>query len=215
MEERGKCDEKEACSIIHKILLGLNHVHSVGVIHRDIKPENIMVDETGEPKIIDFGLSKDTVIHGEADTRIVGSKIFMAPEIFEGFPHTLACDIWSLGVILFMMLSGQYPFNMRNLEKDIVESPVLFLGPSWDSVSQTGKSLILGMLAKDSGARLTARQALAHPWFDLRNKVDKPTEEPEPPMSPGLDKGTLRNLLEYRGMSKLRMAGINVLVSML
>ena len=105
---------------------------------------------------------------------------------------------------------------MRSLEKEVVESPVLFLGPSWDSVSQLGKSLILKMLAKDSGERLTAAQALAHPWFELRHKkVEDSASEPAEPMSPGLDKGTLKQLLEYRGMSKLRMAGINVLVSML
>ena len=128
MEEKGIAGEAEAAKIVHKLLLGLNHVHSCGIIHRDLKPENIMVTEYGEPKIIDFGLSKDTIGAESADTFMVGSKIFMAPEILQGFPHTIACDMWSLGIILFMMLSGRYPFNLKKVDKEIVETPVLFLG---------------------------------------------------------------------------------------
>lgn len=219
MEERGICDELETCNILHKLLQAINHIHSVGIIHRDIKPENIMVDDDGEPKIIDFGLSKDTVAKFEADTRIVGSKIFMAPEVFLGFPHTMAMDIWSLGIILFMMVSGQYPFSLRNVEKEITDSPVLFLGPAWENISAELKGLILAMLDKDSGARISAKEALHHPWFNMRNRhVDIIGEDAieEDPVSPTkLDKKTLGNLMEYRGMSKLRMAGINILVSML
>lgn len=171
MEEKGQASEAEAAKIIHKLLLGLNHVHSVGIIHRDLKPENIMVANNGEPKIIDFGLSKDTV-NQPSDTFMVGSKIFMAPEILEGLPHTVACDMWSLGIIIFMLLSGQYPFDLRNIDQEILETPVLFLGPAWENISREAKSFITLLLCKDPYDRLTAADSLEHPWLKKRFEAE-------------------------------------------
>lgn len=94
--------------------------------------------------------------------------IFMAPEIIDGYPHTSACDIWSLGIILFMMLSGAYPFNLKNVEKEIVSTPLLFLGPTWENISAECKDLISQMMKKDHGERISAADALAHPWMRLR-----------------------------------------------
>ena len=134
MQQHNKTDEIHSCQIDYKILLGLNHIHKLGVVHRDLKPENIMIDEEGDPKIIDFGLSRDMGAKG-TDTRRVGSQYFMAPEIFQGYPQSSACDIWSVGIILYMMLSGSYPFSMREIEKEVTETPLLFLGPVWDEIS--------------------------------------------------------------------------------
>ena len=75
-----------------------------------------MIDDQGNPNIIDFGLSKDTVRDAKADTKIVGSKIYMAPEILNGHPHEFACDMWSIGIIIYVMLCGYYPFNFKRLE---------------------------------------------------------------------------------------------------
>ena len=87
LEEKGNLPEKEVAKIFYKILLALDHIHSQGVIHRDLKLENIMIDEDENPKIIDFGLSKDTNLDEKVETNIVGSKIYMAPEILQGLPH--------------------------------------------------------------------------------------------------------------------------------
>ena len=87
LEEKGNLPEIEVAKIFYKILLALDHIHSQGVIHRDIKLENIMIDEDENPKIIDFGLSKDTNLDEKVETNIVGSKIYMAPEILQGLPH--------------------------------------------------------------------------------------------------------------------------------
>ena len=87
LEEKGNLPEKEVAKIFYKILLALDHINSQGVIHRDLKLENIMIDEDENPKIIDFGLSKDTNLDEKVETNIVGSKIYMAPEILQGLPH--------------------------------------------------------------------------------------------------------------------------------
>ena len=106
----GFYEEDRARELMYKILNAILHIHSSGVIHRDLKPENIMVDEIGNPVIIDFGLSKDIVDMDFNLRSYVGSKHFMAPEILEQQVHSFPVDIWSLGIILYMMLSGNYPF---------------------------------------------------------------------------------------------------------
>lgn len=131
MEEKGKYEEAEAAYLFWKILSGISHMHSCNVIHRDLKPENIMIDENVEPIIIDFGLSKDAsdpclVLH-----QFVGSKIYMAPEILQGQTHSFPVDMWSMGIMLYIILSGAYPFSFRNIENDIIKTPVLFLGNKW------------------------------------------------------------------------------------
>ena len=131
LEEVGRFEEDEAARLFYKILTGLHHIHSCNVIHRDIKPENIMIEDGNEPIIIDFGLSIDSSDPCKQHTSFVGSKIYMAPEIISGESHSFPCDLWSMGIILYHMLSGSYPFGFRHLEKDITETPVLFLGNSW------------------------------------------------------------------------------------
>ena len=82
-----------------KILSGVNHIHTQDVIHRDLKPDNILIDrETEEPILVDFGLSKDYKDSTIVLRSMVGSKIFMAPEIVEGSAHSYPCDVWSLGL---------------------------------------------------------------------------------------------------------------------
>ena len=108
MEETGKIDEAEAARILHKVLLGLNHVHSLGIIHRDLKPENIMMTNDGDPKLIDFGLSKQRSTNKKLST-IVGTPFYVAPEVLSG-DYDFECDNWSLGVIMHVLVSGYLPF---------------------------------------------------------------------------------------------------------
>ena len=126
LEEKGKFSEKEAATLMYKVIEGLNHIHSVDIIHRDLKPENLMVDSKGDPKIIDFGLSKD-ITKFKALKSYVGSKLYMAPEILSGFAHNNVIDMWSIGIILFLILTNNYPFDLNNLDHEILETPVLFI----------------------------------------------------------------------------------------
>ena len=150
MDKHGKFSEAEAAHFAKKILEALNHIHSIGVVHRDIKPDNIMIGEHKELKIIDFGLSKDTELHPRQLKSIAGSKIFMAPEVIErDSTHSTPVDLWSLGITLYVMLSGSYPFDLKNLDHEIVNTPVIFLPGDWADISWHAKGLIQGLLEKN------------------------------------------------------------------
>lgn len=94
---------------MEKLILAIIHCHANGVVHRDIKPENIMIGADGELKIIDFGLSK--ILHNNNNSlkSIVGTPFYMAPEVLEG-NYGNSCDIWSLGVLMYVLLCGYLPF---------------------------------------------------------------------------------------------------------
>lgn len=92
-----------------KLLSACNHMHSQGVVHRDIKPENIMLSKEGEIKLIDFGLSQRTQGNKKLKT-VAGTPYYMAPEVLEGH-YDYKCDIWSLGVLLYVFMSGYLPFQ--------------------------------------------------------------------------------------------------------
>ena len=86
-----------------------------------------MIDENGVAKLIDFGLSKDISGNTRQLKSLVGTKAFMAPEVIERISHSYPCDLWSLGIILFTMLSGSYPFDMKNPEHEIVNETFIFM----------------------------------------------------------------------------------------
>jgi serine/threonine protein kinase len=96
---------------------------------------------------------------------MVGSKIYMAPEIIKGEAHSLPCDMWSIGIILYSMLSSEYPFNFRNIDDEIINTPVLYMGDNWSDISVEARTFISMCLRKEDSERLTAKKALDHPWF--------------------------------------------------
>ena len=144
----------------------MNHIHSLGIVHRDLKPENIMIGPEKEIKLIDFGLSKDTDGNTKALKSIAGSKMFMAPEIIERTNYTSPVDLWALGITMFMMISNDYPFQLKNLDYEIVNTPVIFKPSDWGDITWHCKSLIMGLLEKDPSKRLTAKEALDHYFFE-------------------------------------------------
>ena len=101
-------NEKQAQEIVYQLLSALNHIHAVGLIHRDIKPENVMFDKRGGVvKFIDFGLACQ---FNSKKKEMAGTPYFIAPEVIS-HNYGQKCDIWSLGVVIYMMLTGRVPFN--------------------------------------------------------------------------------------------------------
>ena len=152
------------------MLFRSNHCHHLEVIHRDLKPENILYASDGLLKIIDFGLSMKTTRSGNES--IVGTSSYIAPEIYVDGIFTKACDIWSLGVIMHVMLSGYVPIGGETLE-EISERIQRYSGPkftskNWSNISEEAKDLLKRMLDTDHHTRITAAEALKHPWFNLK-----------------------------------------------
>lgn len=175
--EKGTLSELEASQIVQEVVRGLEYVHSKGVIHRDLKPENLLLVNPGAAdrvKIVDFGFSK-AVLHRLA-TSYTGTAGYLAPELRLCRPYTSAVDIWALGVILYILLSGRMPFPsdatpLQALDLDGTNADsaaggykLTFPDEQWESVSASAKELITQMLRLAPHTRLTATEVLAHPW---------------------------------------------------
>ena len=168
--EEKRLNEAESCSIIYRIASVLAHCHSMGIVHRDLKPENVLYDNKSnfkDIKVIDFGLGRQDkeamLLHS-----VVGSPYYVAPEVLDG-TYTNACDIWSLGVMTYLFLSGFPPFHASNkkelYEKIKTEEP-LFTRSVWKKISGDAITLIKQMLVKDYSKRPTAKQVMMSPWFN-------------------------------------------------
>lgn len=158
-----------------KILSAVKHLHEHGIVHRDLKPENfIFNDKTddAEIKLIDFGLSKrfgqiKDINPKEKMHTIVGTPYYVAPEVLKG-DYDFSCDVWSLGVILYIMLCGYPPFDgdsNKEIFKKVLKSKLEFDAEDWDEVSREAKELISKMLEKDPSKRISVIETLNHPWF--------------------------------------------------
>eukprot|EP00347_Sterkiella_histriomuscorum_P020343 403338172 len=162
-----KFELKEARYFLLKFL---NQIHDIGIMHRDLKPANIlMTDESdqAQAKLADFGFS--TIVGpSQLLTDGFGSLLFTAPEIIAGCPYGKEIDLWSLGVILHLLLTGEYPFNEQTqdaLKKKIVYEKVLYNSQKWDSISSEAKLLCQGLLKKNKLKRLTIDQVLDCEWI--------------------------------------------------
>ena len=165
--------ESEAAEIMIKIMGAINYCHSHGVCHRDLKPENILLtdnNDLGTIKIADFGLSRIFSNDNKIMTSVVGTTYYMAPEVLRS-KYTEKCDIWSLGCILYIMLSGRPPFHSKNEEdliKKIKSKSYSFNYPEFQNISKEAKDLITKMLC-DEDKRLSAQEVINHNWFKLAN----------------------------------------------
>lgn len=169
--------EREAAEIISQIMSAIEYCHSKGICHRDIKPENILClqkegDIENHLKVIDFGLSQETSVQQILKSK-VGTAYYVSPEILSG-NYTSKCDIWSTGVILYVLLSGDPPFNGPS--DDVIYSKIRkmkfeFPSHKWKKISNEAKDLILHMLVPEN-ERYTASQVLAHPWFNIMKKKE-------------------------------------------
>jgi len=164
--------EKEACEIIRQVMGAIEYCHNKGIVHRDLKPENLLYlkegsEENNPLKIIDFGLSQDINIKKILSSK-VGTAYYVSPEILQG-KYSEKCDVWSAGVILYVLLSGEPPFNGPSdgvIYSKIKQLKFTFPEKKWNKISKEAKDLLSKMLVPEA-ERLSASQVMNHPWFNL------------------------------------------------
>jgi len=169
---KGSYSEKEASLLIRDIAGAIKYLHSIGVVHRDLKPENLLYLSPKPDsliKITDFGLAKlkgsSTV---DSMTTACGTPGYVAPEVLKNEPYDKAVDLWSLGVILYILLCGFPPFyheSTAQLYKQIKKGEYDFPDPYWTDISPEAKNLVQCLLTVNPKKRYTAEQVLQHPWI--------------------------------------------------
>lgn len=148
----------------------VGYCHKNHIVHRDLKPENFLYltkDEDSQIKIIDFGLSKIYVDDEHLTTR-VGTPFYIAPEVMKK-EYGKECDMWSLGVILYILLCGYPPFYGNNdveILRRVRRGTYKLVGKDWDPISDGAKDLIQNLIVLDPSKRLTSEEALHHPWIE-------------------------------------------------
>nr|2Y7J_A Chain A, PHOSPHORYLASE B KINASE GAMMA CATALYTIC CHAIN, TESTIS/LIVER ISOFORM [Homo sapiens]2Y7J_B Chain B, PHOSPHORYLASE B KINASE GAMMA CATALYTIC CHAIN, TESTIS/LIVER ISOFORM [Homo sapiens]2Y7J_C Chain C, PHOSPHORYLASE B KINASE GAMMA CATALYTIC CHAIN, TESTIS/LIVER ISOFORM [Homo sapiens]2Y7J_D Chain D, PHOSPHORYLASE B KINASE GAMMA CATALYTIC CHAIN, TESTIS/LIVER ISOFORM [Homo sapiens] len=174
LTEKVALSEKETRSIMRSLLEAVSFLHANNIVHRDLKPENILLDDNMQIRLSDFGFSCH-LEPGEKLRELCGTPGYLAPEILkcsmdETHPgYGKEVDLWACGVILFTLLAGSPPFWHRRqilMLRMIMEGQYQFSSPEWDDRSSTVKDLISRLLQVDPEARLTAEQALQHPFFE-------------------------------------------------
>ena len=166
----GKIEEKKVAIVINKVLNAIAYCHSRGITHRDIKPENILFEtneQNSEIKLIDFGLSRKYSVDQKMHT-ILGTPYYIAPEVLKG-NYDEKCDIWSIGALTYIMLSGEPPFKGKSNNEifmKIIKDPIKFNPYKWNNLSENSKNFIKLCLNKDPNKRPNAVEALGHVWFN-------------------------------------------------
>ncbi|KAI4308201.1 hypothetical protein L6164_031299 [Bauhinia variegata] len=206
---KGHYTERAAASLLRTIVQIVHTCHSMGVIHRDLKPENFLLlnkEENSPLKATDFGLS---VFYKQGDSfkDIVGSAYYIAPEVLKR-KYGPEVDIWSVGVMLYILLSGTPPFwaeSEHGIFNAILRGHIDFSSDPWPSISPQAKDLVKKMLNSDPRQRLTAYQVLNHPWIK---------EDGEAPDRP-LDNAVLNRLKHFRAMNKFKKVALRVIAGCL
>ncbi|CAL9051818.1 unnamed protein product [Musa banksii] len=205
---KGSYSEKQAAAVCRDIVNVVNVCHFMGVMHRDLKPENFLLvskDENAELKATDFGLSV-FIEEGKVYKDVVGSAYYIAPEVLlKNYGKEI--DVWSAGVILYILLSGVPPFwaeTEKGIFDAISQGYIDFESQPWPTISRGAKDLIRKMLTKDPKQRITAAQALAEdPWLREGGEAsDKP-----------IDSAVLTRMKQFRAMNKLKKLALKVVIA--
>ncbi|GMH04641.1 hypothetical protein Nepgr_006481 [Nepenthes gracilis] len=205
IEAKGNYSEKEAAVIFRQIVNVVHVCHFMGVMHRDLKPENFLMVSPADDsplKIIDFGLSV-FIEEGKTYKELVGSAYYVAPEVLHRY-YGKEVDVWSAGVILYILLSGVPPFwaeTERGIFEEILQGNLDLQSSPWPSVSLAAKDLIQKMLTKEPMKRITAVQALEHPWLKEGGAA---SEKP-------IDSAVLIRMKQFRAMNKFKKLALKVM----
>ncbi|KAI3992753.1 hypothetical protein MKX01_021714 [Papaver californicum] len=202
---KGHYSERAAATICRSIVNVVHICHFMGVMHRDLKPENFLLaskDENAMLKATDFGLSV-FIEEGKVYRDIVGSAYYVAPEVLRR-SYGKEIDVWSAGVILYILLSGVPPFwaeNEKGIFEAVLQGDIDFESAPWPSISHSAKDLVKKMLTQDPRKRITSAQVLDHPWLKEGGEAsDKP-----------IDSAVLSRMKQFRAMNKLKQLALKVI----
>ncbi|KAK3521864.1 hypothetical protein QTP70_018603, partial [Hemibagrus guttatus] len=169
--------EADASHCIHQILDSVNHIHQNDIVHRDLKPENLLLAskcKNAAVKLADFGLAIEVQGDQQAWFGFAGTPGYLSPEVLRKEAYGKPVDIWACGVILYILLVGYPPFwdeDQHKLYQQIKAGAYDFPSPEWDTVTPEAKNLINQMLTINPAKRITAQEALKHPWVCQRSTV--------------------------------------------
>ncbi|CDW80062.1 protein kinase domain containing protein [Stylonychia lemnae] len=220
LSSRKKFSERDAALIMHTILMVVNYCHQKNIVHRDLKPENILLEASkdyDQIKIIDFGSatrqipSKDLPRPRFLDQK-VGTPYYIAPEVLKQQYNHL-CDLWSCGVIAYVLLCGIPPFNGKSdqeIMKKVKIGKFTFHETLWGTISETAKDFITKLLQYDPEKRMTAEEAIQHKWITL-NLTEIIYEQIDQIQA----QGALANLKTFRADQKLKQATYTYIVTQL
>ncbi|CAA3021674.1 calcium-dependent kinase 2-like [Olea europaea subsp. europaea] len=202
---KGHYSERAAASICRSIVKVVQICHFMGVMHRDLKPENFLLSDKSEKALLkatDFGLSV-FIEEGKVYKDLVGSAYYVAPEVLR-HRYGKEADIWSAGVMLYILLSGVPPFwaeTDKGIFDAIVRGHIDFDSKPWPSISNSAKDLVCRMLTQDPKERITAAEVLDHPWMrEGGDASDKP-----------IDSAVLSRMKQFRAMNKLKKLALKVI----
>lgn len=203
--ERGHFTEKAAAEVMRTIVSVVHHCHTMNVIHRDLKPENFLLSSKADDAILkatDFGLSR-FFKDGEKLEEIVGSPFYVAPDVLSRC-YSKEADIWSCGVILYILLCGWPPFHgdgTQQIFKHIMSQALDLKSDPWPRISDAAKDCVRRMLTRDPRKRLTAAQLLRHPWMKVNGVATDNMMTPE----------FLIRLRQFGGMNTLKKEALKVI----
>ena len=212
--DRGPFNEKYSAFVMYQIFSAVNYCHKMHIVHRDLKPENILIvskDKDGFPtiKVCDFGTSK-IFEKGKIEKKLVGSSYYIAPEVLKQ-KYNEKCDLWSCGVIMYILLSARPPFGGQD-DNEIMKRVILgeydLKSPPFDKLSKNALDLIRKLLTMDVNKRISAEQALNHPWF----KANKSQELYNRINDNGTMKTLIENLKSYKRTSVIQETALAYLV---
>lgn len=204
---KGHYSEASAANIVRQMLRVAAHCHLNGVMHRDLKPENFLFATKAEDstlKVTDFGLS-DFFKPGQVFTDVVGSAYYVAPEVLKR-RYGPQADIWSIGVIMYILLSGQPPFwaqTETGIFNEILKAKLDLNVSPWPQISKSAKDVLKKMLTVDPKSRITASQALSHPW------VREDGNAPDVP----LDISVMSHMRQFADFGKLKQLALKHVAS--
>lgn len=198
--------ENDARIVMYQVASAIDYLHSKKIIHRDIKPENLILAKRNvdtSVKLVDFGFA---IVHEDNGGSMkmnykCGTYGYMAPEVMESNVYSTSCDIWSFGVVCYVIQCGHMPFPSKNQTKSTI--PYEFPKQTWKNISDSSKDLICNLLQTDPKKRLTSSELLQDEWFNFKNELsnyDNLTEN-------------LDSIRKYHALRRFRMSVIVVMVA--